>query len=648
MMLIWCPDAATGASGRMGKEHLGVPLAYCYELRDRVHGASTNPATQTYAGAGPFSEPETRGLSRFIRSIGDQIDVYLSIHSFGQMLLIPYGNTTEPVGNYYEALNIGRRAMGALSVRYGTEYVTGNTVEVLYAATGASEEWVKEHLGVPLAYCYELRDRGVFGFLLPPSNILPTGEETLDSVIEMLHQAKRFGVLRSSAYYLKGSLLIMLCSILMMFTIKKVRYDNYSLYRILPVTEEHVKVLQDLQTKEDNNLDFWNSPTPLAEYVVVLSSPNEKPKLEELLKQHGIDFTITIPNVQEHIDKETVTDYSRDGRNSMNWYEYQTLDGIYAWLDDLISNHSNVVTAITAGHSYEGRPIRGLKISHGPGRRAVFLEGGIHAREWISPATVNFITNELLKSDDELTNAAARDYDWYLFPVTNPDGYVWSHEQNRMWRKNRRPIGNQFGVDLNRNWNSNWLQHGASTNPATEIYAGSGPFSEPETRSLSRFIRSIGDQIDVYLSVHSFGQMLLIPFGNTSEPLGNYFEALNVGRRAMGALSVRYGTEYVTGNIVEVLYPATGGSEEWVKEQLDVPLAYCYELRDTGFFGFLLPPTMIIPTGEETLDSVIELLHQAKRFGVLRGSGYYLKGSLLMMLSTIFMILVNSNFFMIN
>lgn len=27
-----------------------------------------------------------------------------------------------------------------------------------------------------------------------------------------------------------------------------------------------------------------------------------------------------------------------------------------------------------------------------------------------------------------------------------------------MWRKNRRPVdGQNYGVDLNRNWNSNWL-----------------------------------------------------------------------------------------------------------------------------------------------------------------------------------------------
>ena len=32
-------------------------------------------------------------------------------------------------------------------------------------------------------------------------------------------------------------------------------------------------------------------------------------------------------------------------------------------------------------------------------------------------------------------------FDFYILPVTNPDGYVYSWTTDRMWRKNRRPIG---------------------------------------------------------------------------------------------------------------------------------------------------------------------------------------------------------------
>lgn len=65
---------------------------------------------------------------------------------------------------------------------------------------------------------------------------------------------------------------------------------------------------------------------------------------------------------------------------------------------------------------------------------------------------------------------------------------------------------------------------------------------------------------------------------------------------------------------------ATGGSDEWVKEQLNVPLVYCYELRDLGQYGFLLPTEQILPNNQETMDSVVDLIHQGRRFGVIAGA----------------------------
>ncbi|CAG4957142.1 unnamed protein product [Colias eurytheme] len=350
-----------------------------------------------------------------------------------------------------------------------------------------------------------------------------------------------------------------------------------------------------------------------------MSSPENKDDLESTFNSNDIKFSISMTNVQEVIDKETVGRYTRSNLRSMRWDTYYNLRQINDWLDDIVSRYSNVASIIVGGESYEGRPIRGVKISHGSGRRAIFIESGIHAREWITMATTNYIIDQLLRSNDPEVQAAARDYDWYIFPVTNPDGYVWSHEEFRMWRKNRRPIGSQFGVDLNRNWNSNWLLHGSSTNPATDNYAGPGPFSEPESRTLSEYIRSLSGQIDLYLSMHSFSELLLLPFGNSTQQYANYQDAISIGRRAMGALSVRYGTQYTTGNIAEAIYLATGGSIDWVKSALNIPLVYCYEFRDRGQYGFLLPANQIRPNSEEVLDSLLEMIHQAKRFGYMNG-----------------------------
>ncbi|XP_041969319.1 zinc carboxypeptidase-like [Aricia agestis] len=419
---------------------------------------------------------------------------------------------------------------------------------------------------------------------------------------------------------------------------EKFRFDNYTLYRITPENVQQIKILQDIQNTE-SKYDFWTDPVPSADFVSVMSSPQDRNAFENILNENKIRFSISMENIQEAIDKEKVGTYTRNSR-SMQWNAYYTLDQIYAWLDDIARAYPNIVSIIIGGRSYEGRDIKGIKISHGSGRRAVFIEGGIHSREWISPSATCYIINELLTSSDVETKAAADDFDWYVFPVTNPDGYIWTHTQFRMWRKNRRPFGNNVGVDLNRNWNNNWLVAGSNLDASTDIFAGPGPFSEPETRSLSEFIMSIGDKIDLYLSFHSFSELLLIPFGNSTQPYANYHDALNIGRRAMGALSVRYGTQYTTGNIAEAIYQATGGSVDWVKEHLKVPLVYCYELRDKGRYGFLLPEDQILPNNQETMDSVLEMIHQARRFGYMN-SGHGLVSSITLLLASSIYVLLD-------
>lgn len=52
---------------------------------------------------------------------------------------------------------------------------------------------------------------------------------------------------------------------------------------------------------------------------------------------------------------------------------------------------------------------------------------------------------------------------------------------------------------------------------------------------------------------------------------------------------------------------------DWVKGNYKTRITYTYELRDTGRHGFLLPPEQIIPTGEETLDSLVTILEEAAK-----------------------------------
>jgi hypothetical protein len=62
---------------------------------------------------------------------------------------------------------------------------------------------------------------------------------------------------------------------------------------------------------------------------------------------------------------------------------------------------------------------------------------------------------------------------------------------------------------------------GASNNPCSEAYAGRAPFSEPETRTLSEYFKTIPENIIAYLDFHSFGQMLMFPFGHSADQISN-------------------------------------------------------------------------------------------------------------------------------
>ena len=60
-------------------------------------------------------------------------------------------------------------------------------------ASGASTDWIKSNLKIPLVYTYEFRDQGYFAMLLPPEQIIQNAEEVLESIIVMFDEARKLG-----------------------------------------------------------------------------------------------------------------------------------------------------------------------------------------------------------------------------------------------------------------------------------------------------------------------------------------------------------------------------------------------------------------------------------------------------------------------
>lgn len=175
-----------------------------------------------------------------------------------------------------------------------------------------------------------------------------------------------------------------------------------------------------------------------------------------------------------------------------------------------------------------------------------------------------------------------------------------------MWRKTRRPGEVCYGVDGNRNFNFHWGGNGTSTNECSEIFIGPSPFSEPEVASFA-VVTSQTNNIVLYLSIHSFGNWLLFPWGWTGQPVYNNDELQKLGDAVSDAIYAVNGTRYISGSSVNLLYYAAGNSQDWVAF-MGAPLSYTVELPagpGGGLNGFVVAPERIIPISEEFWPGVV-------------------------------------------
>ncbi|XP_002759556.1 mast cell carboxypeptidase A [Callithrix jacchus] len=390
--------------------------------------------------------------------------------------------------------------------------------------------------------------------------------------------------------------------------IAPVRFDREKVFRVKPQDEKQADIIKDLA--KTNELDFWY---PSATHHVAANmtvdfrvSEKESQAIQSALDQNNMHYEILIHDLQEEIEKQFDVKEEIPGRHS--YAKYNDWEKIVAWTEKMMDKHPEMVSRIKIGSTVENNSLYVLKVGKKNERRkAIFMDCGIHAREWVSPAFCQWFVYQATKTygRNKIMTKLLDRMNFYILPVFNVDGYIWSWTKDRMWRKNRSKNQNSkcIGTDLNRNFNASWNSISDTKNPCAGNYRGSAPESEKETKAVTDFIRSHLNEIKVYITFHSYSQMLLFPYGYTSKLPPNYDVLAKVAKIGTDVLSTRYETRYIYGSIKSTIYPVSGSSLDWAYD-VGIKHSFAFELRDKGKYGFLLPESQIKPTCRETMLAV--------------------------------------------
>jgi hypothetical protein len=210
------------------------------------------------------------------------------------------------------------------------------------------------------------------------------------------------------------------------------------------------------------------------------------------------------------------------------WRSFDERGGIRDELYDVARRNPQLAKLVVLGTSHQGREIIALKLTQGArgirdgSRPAVLYSSMQHAREWISVEVNRRLLHHFIdgwRADDPEIRDLLRNRELWFVLVANPDGYQYTFDEERLWRKNLRDndgdgqITRADGVDPNRNFPEHWKydEEGSSSQISSDTYRGPAPASEPETQALI----SLFDRVPFAFQVnfHSFGEWLLYPEG---------------------------------------------------------------------------------------------------------------------------------------
>ena len=391
-------------------------------------------------------------------------------------------------------------------------------------------------------------------------------------------------------------------SLLLSFSfLLSVNAQNYKQVKI------YIQSLQDISELQNAGLEFDHPNVTKDNAVIVFLDDTDFQKLQmtnfsyEVQIDDWFDYYSKQPKLTE-TEKSLIIKNSKDNFG-VEGFGFGSMGGFYtlaeaiAQLDSMKSHFPNLITTkVSIGNTVESRPIYMVKISDNPdvdeAEPEILYTALHHAREPQSMMQMIYFMYYLLENynTDPSVQYIVNNRELYFIPVVNPDGYEYNRTTNPngggMWRKNRKNNGSSYGVDLNRNygpytyWNA--PNGGSSTDPSSDTYRGTAPFSEPETSSIKNFLTT--RYFKNALNYHTYSNLLIYPYGALEQETPDSAIFREFARDMTSYNGYTYGTDQQT-----VGYSTRGNSDDYFYDG-DILLnhgkifAMTPEVGSTGFW----------------------------------------------------------------
>lgn len=339
----------------------------------------------------------------------------------------------------------------------------------------------------------------------------------------------------------------------------------------------------------------------------------------DALRAAGIEVEIDAAATLQMRDATSAVFGRPGGRaKSISGYAcYRTVEETYTSMQQLATAKPALAQVVDIGPSWQksvnsatGYTMKVLKLSNSatdaaiPDKPSMVVLSSIHAREY-TPAELMTRFGEWLVNGygtDAEATWLMDNYRFHLVLQGNPDGRK-KAETGLSWRKNTNSgnggacSANSVGTDLNRNFPFHWstVAGGSSGDPCNETYRGPVRASEPETQNIVRYVAGTqgsdgsfsggifpdrradlasaaapDDYRGLFMDIHSYSQLVLWPWGDTSSAAPNMAPLRTLGRR------LAYFNSYRPQQSAE-LYGTDGATDDFAYGSLGVP-AYTLEL----------------------------------------------------------------------